>query len=73
MSLPAARRDFCEKVVRGMESLRTQTLCRVGESMFVNCTVAERHYLETLCGIPTEKIDTWSGTSCKDSAASAPD
>lgn len=38
LGIPAARRDFCKKIVRGMKSLKMDTLCAVDEPMFVHIT-----------------------------------
>lgn len=69
MKLQAAHSDLCEKVVRGLKRLRTETLRPVGELMFAHRTAREMNYLEALRCTPSERIDAWCGASCIDPAA----
>lgn len=64
----ACRQDFSEKVTRGLERLRTEILCPVGKSIYVNCTLGELNCLQALQEIPEERLNTWSGVACVDPA-----
>lgn len=48
-SLVAVHAEFCEKAIRGIESLRIEWLRLSGELMFIHCTKNEIYYLETMC------------------------
>lgn len=55
---PAAlRREFYEKNIRGLERLRTEVLCPVGEAILVHRTLDEIEYIKVIHDIPDERLE----------------
>lgn len=45
--------------MHGLDRLRTEMLCPVGERMFSHRTLAEIDYLESVRAIPPERLEAW--------------
>lgn len=67
--LTVAPRYLCERLLRGLERLRTDVLCTVGKSMFVHRTKGEEVYLEAVRAIPDESLQACHVVSFVDPAA----
>lgn len=53
----------------GLDRLRTEKLCSVGESMFVPRRCGEVDYLKCLRALPAEPLEAWRRAAWVDPAA----
>lgn len=60
------QREFCEKVMHGLDRLRSETLCPGQEGMFLHRTRGEVEYLESLSEIQEERLEAWRGAAYVD-------
>lgn len=68
-TLKDVRKPFCDKMCPGLESLNTEVLCPVEESIFVHPKRGGIEYIECLREIPEEHLEAWRSATCLDPSA----